>query len=202
MKKSLLFLLISLVFIGCTHSSLKLNKKKELIFKYNSSDFLLSNSIVENKYLNYKDLYVEQYKLQDRNGRVLFYEEAQTELNFEFNFGGLYTVMYVFDDVQEYEEVYRKKNLRLVQLKLKANRYVNILIQASDTQEISYVYGFSNDEFLKLATKLAENPDKEVKQLKYEGTTLKKSQKVITNWNDKLVYFTPLIRPLRMMGGR
>ncbi len=202
MKKSLLFLLISLVFIGCTHSSLKLNKKEELIFKYNSSDFLLSNSIVENKYLNYKDLYVEQYKLQDRNGRVLFYEEAQTELNFEFNFGGLYTVMYVFDDVQEYEEVYRKKNLRLVQLKLKANRYVNILIQASDTQEISYVYGFSNDEFLKLATKLAENPDKEVKQLKYEGTTLKKSQKVITNWNDKLVYFTPLIRPLRMMGGR
>ena len=202
MKKSLLFLLISLVFLGCTHTSLKLNKKDELVFNYNSSDFLLSNAIVEHNYLNYKDLHVEQYKLEDKEGRVLFYEDAKTELNFEFNFGGLYTVMYVFNDAQEYEEVYRKKNLRLVQLKLKDKKSVNVLIQASDTQEISYVYGFSNDEFLKLATKLAENPDEEVKQLEHEGITLNKSQKAITNWNDKLVFFTPLIRPMRMMGGR
>ena len=147
-------------------------------------------------------MFVKQYKLKNEDGRVLFYEDARTELNFEFNFSGLYTVMYVFDDAQEYEEVYRKNNLRLVQLKLKDKKSVNVLIQASDTQEISYVYGFSNDEFLKLATKLAENPDKEVKLLEYEGITLNKSQEVITNWNDKLVFFTPLIRPMRMMGGR
>jgi len=201
MKKSLLFLLISLMFIGCTHTSLKLNKNDGLVLKYNSSNFLLSNSIVEHKYLNYKDLFIEQYKLENGEGRVLFYEQAETELNFEFNFGGLYTVMYVFDNAQEYEEVYRKRNLRLVQLKLKDKKSVNVLIQASDTQEISYVYGFSNDEFLKLAAKLVDNPDEEVKLLEHEGITLKKSQKAITNWNDKLVFFTPLIRPIRMMGG-
>ena len=188
--------------MGCTHSSLKLTKKEELVFSYNSSDFLLTNSIVDKNLLNYKDLFIEQYKLENQQGRVLFYEDARTELDFEFNFSGLYTVLYIFDDAQEYEEIYRRNNLRLLQIKLKDNSSVNLLLQASDTQTISYVYGFSNDEFLQLAAKFAENPDEEVKQPKFQGITLNKSQKPVTNWNDRLVHFAPLITPARFMGGR
>ena len=140
--------------------------------------------------------------MENQEGRILFYEEARTELNYEFNFGGLYTVMYIFDDAQKYEEVYRKNNLRMVQIELKDKTRVNVLIQASDTQIISYVYGFSNHEFIKLARELAIDSDTEVKQLTYQGITLTKSQKPVTNWNDKIVYFAPLITPLRMMGGR
>ena len=202
MKQTLLFLLITIFFTGCTTSSLGLNKKEELVFNYNTESFLLSNSVVEEKLLNYKDLFVKQYKLKDENGRVLFYEDASTALDFEFNFGGLYTVMYIFDNAKEYEEVYRKNNLTLVQLKLKKTQYVNVLIQASDTQVISYVYGFSNHEFLKLARELAKDSDKEIKQLKYQGDSLSDSQAPLTNWNDKMVYFTPLITPLRVMGLR
>jgi len=202
MRQILLFLFIGIFFIGCTTSSLKLNKKEELLFTYNAESFLLSNSITESKLLNYKDLFVEQYKLEDESGRVLFYEDARTALNFEFNFGGLYTVMYIFDDAKEYEEVYRKNNLRLVQLKLKNSQYVNVLIQASDTQVISYVYGFSNHEFLKLAKKLVKDSGEEIQQLKYQGVSLSKSQAPLTNWNDKMVYFTPLITPFRVMGLR
>ena len=202
MKRIILFLLIGVLFIGCTNSSLALNKKEELVFNYNSNEFLLTNKIIDYKYLNYKDLFVKQYKLKNEDGRVLFYEDARTELNFEFNFSALYTVMYIFDDAQKYEEVYRKNNLRLIQLKLKNKKNVNVLIQASDTQIISYVYGFSNDEFIKLARELAKESSEEVRELQYQGITLNKSQKSLTNWNDKMVYFTPLITPLRMMGGR
>lgn len=202
MKKIIFFLLIGVLFVGCTNSSLKLNKEEELIFNYNSEEFLLTNKIVDHKLLNYKDLFVKQYKLEGKEGRVLFYEQARTELNFEFKFGGLYTVMYIFDDAKEYEEVYQKNNLRLVQLKLKDERKVNVLIQASDTQVISYVYGFSNHEFIKLARELVRESNKEVNQLKFQGLTLSKSQESVTNWNDELVYFTPLITPVRMTGGR
>lgn len=202
MKKVILLLLIGVMFVGCSYSSLKLNKKEELVFTSNSNEFLLSNAIVEHKSLNFKDLFVKQHKLKNQGARVLFYEEVRTELNFEFNFNALYTVMYIFNDAQKYEEVYRDNNLRLVQLELKDKSLVNILIQASDTQVISYVYGFSNEEFLQLATELSETSGKEVKQLKHKGTTLTKSKKPITNWNDKLVFFTPLIMPLRTMGGR
>ena len=48
------------------------------------------------KLLNFKDLFVEQYKLENQKGNVLFYEDARTTLDFEFNFGALYTVMYIF----------------------------------------------------------------------------------------------------------
>ncbi len=213
MKQLLLFVFIGIFFVGCTTSSLKLDKKEQLTFNYNAQSYLLSNTVVEDKFLNYKDLFVEQYKLKDESGRVLFYEDARTTLNFEFNYGGLYTVMYIFDNAKEYEEVYRKNNLRLVQLKLdpqigmpfgyksEDDKYVNVLIQASDTQIISYVYGFSNHEFLKLARELAKDSDEEIQQLKYQGVSLSESQAPLTNWNDKLVYFTPLITPLRVMSG-
>jgi hypothetical protein len=202
MKKLILFILLGVIFVGCAKSSLELNKKSELLFEYNTQSFLFSNSITEHNFLNYKDLFVEQYKLENENGRVLFYEEATTELDFEFNFGGLYTVMYIFSDVQEYEELYRDNNLRLVQLKLKDKQYINILIQASDTQFISYVYGFSNAEFIKLAKQLSQESNREIKQLKHQGIILSKSQKPVTNWNAKMVFFTPLITPLRTMGLR
>ena len=200
MHKIVLFLISILLFSGCSSSSLKLNKK-ELLFQHNSNTILFSNSIVEHKLLNYKELFINQYKLEDQSGRVLFYEDARTTLEFEFNFSDLYTVMYIFNDAQEYEVIYSKNNLQLLQLKLKSNKYVNILIQASDTQIISYVYGFSNDEFLDLKRELLENSDEEITQLKYQGVELSKSQPPLTNWNDKMVYFTPLITPFRLMSG-
>jgi len=200
MQKALFFLLFGALFMGCTHSSLKLNKKEELIFDYNSSQFLLSNKIIDSKLLNYKDLFVKQYTLINQENRVLFYEQARTTLNFEFNFNALYTLMYIFNDAQEYEDVYKSNNLRLVQLKLKNETYINVLMQGSDTQVMSYVYGFSNEEFLKLAATLAEESKNEVKPLQNAGTITSKSQGSLTNWNDKLVFFTPLITPLRIMG--
>jgi len=161
---------------------------------------LLSNTVVDTKSLNYKDLFINIYKLKDSNGRVLFYEDAKTELNFEFNFSELYTVMYVFDDAQEYEEVYKRNNLSFVQIKLKDKRYLNVIIQASDTQEYSFVYGFSNEEFLKLAKSVVLKDDKKDLVLKYKGVVFDANAKSLSEWNDKLVYFTPLITPLRVMG--
>ena len=198
MYKIALLLIAGILFVGCSTSSLNLNKK-ELVLNYNSNNFLLSNSIIEDKLLNYKELFVKQYKLEDQSGRILFYEEAKTTLNFEFNFGDLYTVMYIFDDAQAYEEVYRKNNLRLIQLELKNSMYINVLIQASDTQIISYVYGFSNDEFLSLARELLNDSKEKIKPLENLGLVLNKSQEPLTKWNDTMVYFTPLITPFNQM---
>ncbi len=200
--KVILLLLLGTLFVGCVNSSLNLNKKEELLFNYNTKSFLLSNSVSEHNLLNYKDLFVNQYKLEDKSGRVLFYEAVSTDVDYEFNFGALYTVMYIFSDAQEYEELYRKNNLRLVQLKLKNRESVNVLIQGNDAQEISYVYGFSNYEFTQLAKKLPRDSNGEVKRLPYQAISLNKSQEPVTNWNDYMVFFTPLITPLRVMGGR
>lgn len=200
MKKIVWILFILLAFLGCSRSSLQLHKSEKLILDYNKKEFLLTNKIEKQKSLNYKDLFIEQYKLSDKSGRVLFYEDVRTALDYELNFGGLYTIMYVFDNSKKYTEVYRRNNLRLVQLELKNSKYVNILLQASDTQVISYVYGFSNYEFLELAKKLKADDKTEIKRLQYEGLSLSVSDAPLSNWNDKLVFFTPLITPFRSLG--
>jgi len=199
--KNLIFILLNLfIFAGCATSSLKLNKEKELVLKYNSSDLKLTNKVLESKLLNFKDLFVEVSKLKSDDGRVIFYEQAWTNLSFEFVYGGLYTLMYVFDNRQNYELLYERNNLKLVQLKLKDARYLNVMIQASDAQVLSYAYGFSNYEFTQIANSIKEDGQK-IESLKYEALVFEETSKALSNWNDEVVFFTPLIIPIRSMGG-
>ena len=197
MKNIIVFIALSFLLVGCSMSSLKLGKDDQLVLSSNSQKFLLSNKTTDYEVLNYKDLLTYQYKLEDEKGRILFYEESRTSLEYEFNFSALYTVMSIFDDSRRYEDIYQNNNLRLVQLELKDASYVNVLLYASDTQIISYVYGFSNEEFLALANSVNIEPEKKI-ELKHKAVEPKKP---LTNWNDKLVYFTPLITPFRAMGG-
>ncbi|MCD6433366.1 MAG: hypothetical protein J7L21_04930 [Sulfurimonas sp.] len=199
MKNILFTLFVSLFFMACSTTSLKLGSDAKLNLNFSSETYLLSDKVLDRRGLNFKDLYVNQYKLQNSNARVLFYEDARTALNFEFNVGGLYSVMSIFDDVKEYEEFYTRNNLRLVQIKLKDKNYVNVLIQESDSQIYSFVYGFSNEEFTKIA-QMVKVDERVLPKLKYEAVVFSSSSKPLTNWNDKMVYFTPLIVPLRSMG--
>lgn len=201
MKNLILIFLTLIILVGCSTSSLKLNKDKKLVLKYNSSDLLLANKIIDSSFLNFKDLFVTIYKLEDENGRVLFYEDARTSLNFEFVERGLYSVMYIFNNIQRYDIVYERNNLKLVQFALKDKRYLNIIIQASNSQIYSYAYGFSNKEFMKIAKKIKTNDSNTIEKLKHEGLVFNNTSEAISNWNDELVFFTPLIAPLRTMSG-
>lgn len=199
MRILLLSLLVLFTFSGCFTSSLSLNKE-ELILKYDANELLLSNEVVSSEFLNFKELFVSIYKLRDKNGTTLFYEDAKTTMNYEFNFGGLYSLMYIFDNSQKYESVYEKNNLLLVQIKLKNASYLNVIIQTSSSQAYSFVYGFSNAEFLEIANSLKEGL--KIKELKYEGVTFTPSDAAISNWNDKIVFFTPLITPYRAINSK
>ncbi|MCD6173853.1 MAG: hypothetical protein J7J96_08745 [Sulfurimonas sp.] len=164
---------------------------KSFNFKQNTQDYQL---------LNFKDLCVKQYKIQNSDGTVLFYEEAQTDMSYEFNFGGLSTLMYVFDDSRKYEEVYTRGNLKFVQIQLKDTSYVNVIIEDNSTQIYTFVYGFSNEEFLKRAEEVKLEGTKLVAP-KFKAVTFNSSSNSATSWNDLLVFFTPLIMPLRELSG-
>ncbi len=200
MKNLILTICILFLFSGCSISSLEINKKNELMLKYSSNNIRLTNKILDTKLLNFKDLFVTIYKLQGDDNKILFYEDARTALNFEFNFGGLYSVMYIFDDSRKFYEVYRRNNLRLVQIKLKDSIYLNVMIQSSDVGIYSYVYGFSNKEFMYIANKVKLKESDVLGVLEHEAITFSLNSKAVSNWNDEMVYFTPLIIPLRELG--
>ncbi|WP_455755693.1 hypothetical protein [Sulfurimonas sp.] len=199
MKKNLLILLLSLLFTACSTSSLKLNNNNELRLNYSDNTYLISKDIKYKKLLNFKDLSIEQYTVSSDNGAVLHYENIYTDTNYEFNFGGLFTVMYAFDDSRKYEIVYIRDNLNFAQIQLKDKNYINAIIQSNNNQEYSFLYGFSNEEFVKIA-ELIKLKDTKITKPKYKAITLDSSSKPLTNWNDLLVFFTPLITPLRYLG--
>ena len=200
MNKLILLILSVFLLSGCQTSSLSINKSQELVLEYDIDKLKLSNKVISSKSLNYKDLFVKQLVLADEKGRVLFYEDAMTELDFEFNYNELRTVLFIFGDLDEYEIVYRRNNLYFLQLLLTDKTRVNLILQASSDQAISYVYGFSNQEFIKLAKEIHIDSDADVKSLKAQGQTLEASQESLAKWNSKMVYFAPLITPLRGMG--
>ncbi len=197
MKKVLFLIFIGLFLTACQTSSLSIDKSKALNLHYNSEQLVVADKILSNNYINYKDLYVQQYKMQDE-GATLFYEALKTDLSYEFNYTGLYSVMLIFDDAKEYEIIYRRNNLVFLQLKLKSKLIVNIMYQFSDTQILSYTYGFSNTKFKSMIQKIKDTDDAVI--LAYEATTITKATKALTNWNDEMVYFAPLITPLRVKG--
>jgi len=197
MKKVLFLIFIGLFLTACQTSSLSIDKSKALNLHYNSEQLVVADKILSNNYINYKDLYVQQYKMQD-DGATLFYEALKTDLSYEFNYTGLYSVMLIFDDAKEYEIIYRRNNLVFLQLKLKSKLIVNIMYQFSDTQILSYTYGFTNAKFKSMIQKIKDTDDAVI--LAYEATTITKATKALTNWNDEMVYFAPLITPLRVKG--
>lgn len=196
MKNIILSTIFVLFFSACSTTYMNFSKDSALNINYDEKTYLLSQVSAEAKYLNFKDLYVKQYKTKTLDGGVLFYEYLKTDLSFEFNFGGLSTVMYLFDDSRKYEKVYKKNNLTLVQIMLKDGSYVNVIIQDSSTQVYSFVYGFSNEEFVEIAKAIKDEKD-EITSPKFKAITFDNSSKPCTNWNTLLVYFTPLITPLR-----
>jgi len=196
MKNIIILFLISLLFIGCSSASLGLDKQDNLNLKYDDKNHLLTKDIVREEFLDFKDLSIQQYRGIVKGESIIFYEKAWTDMSFEFNFNGLPTVMYIFDDSRKYEKVYVRNNLTLVQIQLKDKNYVNVIIQDNNTQTYAYAYGFSNEEFLKIA-ELIKLEDTEIVVPKYQAVTFDLNSKPQTSWNPLLIYFTPLITPLR-----
>ena len=201
MKNIIIMLLILLTFSACTTSSLSLNKDKTLHLKYNDEQCIIAQDTFKTDGLNFKDLMVWQYTMIGTEGNTLFGEYAETDLMFEFRHSELSTVMYVFDESDKYEIVYKRNNLTLAQIQMKNKKYVNVLIQANNPQDYYFVYGFSNEEFMKIATTVKVK-NTEILAPKFEAIVFDKNDKAQTNWNDMLVYFKPLISPLRGIGGR
>jgi hypothetical protein len=189
-------LLFILFFASCSVSSLKLTDNGDIFLNYSDDSCKISLNTQKREFLNFKDLFIQRFKTKSVSGTVLFAEHIYTDSSYEFNFGGLSTVMYAFDDSRKYEEVYIRNNLKLVQIQLKDKRYVNVMIQANQVQAYSFIYGFTNDEFFKIAKKI-KTKDGVVIKPRFDVVTLRNDSKALTNWNDLLIFFTPLIVPLR-----
>lgn len=191
MKNLILLILIALFISGCTPSSLKVNSMNELVLKHNSKSYLFSNKIEDSKSLGFQNIDVEQKTAIDANGATLYYEQLLVDTNYEFQYGSVTTLKYIFD-VSRTNIIYQASNLLLIQLQIEKNHYINLMAETSGTQDMAYIYGFSNEKLLKIAN-----------ELKADGYEIKNAfhlRKPLTEWTQEKLILQPLIKPMFKRG--
>jgi len=185
--------LLALFLLGCTPSSLTLEKSQKLILNQNSKEYTFSDRVLNQEKMRFINIDVERYEIQNSSSKRLFFEQLYTETNHEWRYGSVETLKSIFD-VYNSNTLYFSATLLLIQFEIEPDKYVNILAETSGTQDISYIYGFSNEEYKKVIKDLGvEVRESEIKKA-YEV------REPLTKWTQKHLILFPLLQPVFRRG--
>jgi len=192
MKNLILLIIIALLFSSCAVSSLQVQEDKRLVLQSDSKVYMLGLA-QDTNLLRFVNLDITQNSIKRDSGSVLFYETIIVDQAYEFSRGSIETLKIIFD-LSKSNVVYSSGNLLFVQLQVDDGRYVNIMAEVSAIQDMSYVYGYSNEEYLNLLRETGLNVD---------AATLKKALKVkssITKWSQTRLIIEPILQALDKRG--
>ena len=149
MKKFILTIFFLLFLSACSESSLSIDSNDRLILINNDKEHRISERSISSELLRYPNFEVKRSKLVNSFDRVLFFEQIITEHDYELKYNALDSLKYGFK-VSKSNTVYKEGNLLFVQLQLKNDKYINLIVESSITTELSYIYGFTNREFIEI----------------------------------------------------
>lgn len=191
MKNIIFAISIALFLSSCAPSSLKMNSNNELILQHNSKSYTFPGKIVDSESLSFDKIEVEQRTLKNSNREKFYYEHVLVDIAYEFQHGSVTTLKYIFD-VSRTNIIYKASNILLIQLRVEDDKYINLMAETSATQDMAYVYGFSNRKLLKIANELNAG-NYEIKN----SYDLKESK---TEWSQQKLILQPLIKPMFRRG--
>ncbi len=199
MQKSVISLIVGvflLLFQGCGSSNLSYSRQ-QIHLEIDDVFTQIEGKILQKKYDSYGSLFIEQKILRLKDGDIVVYENARTDLQYEFEKSIAETVKVVFDAKRTYI-IYAKNNLFAYQLLLEDGNILNVIAQQDDSQQLKMLYGMSSRELNKILKAL----DSEAKPAYYKKTIkiVKPQNAIKSRWNVQKVHFYPLVSPLpRMM---
>ncbi|PHS38378.1 MAG: hypothetical protein COB07_08810 [Sulfurovum sp.] len=148
---------------------------------------------------NFSILFLRQSLLRLNDGNIVMYEDARTDLQYQFDPTTTRLISAVFD-AKNMLRVYAKDFLYAYQIVLPDNRILNLIASQSYEQELQMVYGMSTKKLNSMLKKLDENA-----QPAYYQNVIDLSQEpnpLMSRWTTKKINFYPLVIPLRRIGGR
>jgi len=202
MKKiisTLLTITVTLMISGCGIPSNLTYNNKQLTIQVEKEYLQLDGTLVNERRDNFNSLFLSQKVLRLKEGNLVVYEDARTDLDYEFEPPIMHSIKIIFE-AKSVIMVYGKGHLYAYQLILKDGRLLNIIAQQGDTQQLKFVYGMSTSQLNKMLKQL--DPDargayyKQVIQLHDDRNA------ILSKWNVQKVHFVPLVVPLAKMMGR
>jgi len=196
-NKPLITIVMLFSLLGCGSSSITY-MPQHLALSLNETKTTLQTTLVEQKLENYSNLYLTHRLLRLGDGSFVVYEEAMTDEQFEFEHTTTRATSIVFDTKKMYK-VYANNHLYAFQLLLPNNKMLNLIAQQDDTQELKFIYGMST----KKLDQILKHIDKNAKNAYYKDViTIDNIENSLwSNWTTWKIHFTPLITPIRQLGG-
>lgn len=148
---------------------------------------------------NFSILFLRQSLLRLDDGSMVMYEDARTDLQYQFDPPTTTTITVLFD-AKSVIRVYSNNFLYAYQIVLPNNRMLNLLVSQSYDQELQMVYGMSTKKLNSMLQKLDPNAQPAHYQNVIELS--QESNPLMSRWTTTKINFYPLVIPLRRFGGR
>lgn len=148
---------------------------------------------------NFSTLFITQSLLRLEDGSMVMYENARTDLQYQFDPTTTRSISVIFD-AKSVVRVYANNFLYAYQLVLPNNRILNVLVSQSYDQELQMVYGMSTNKLNSILKKL--DPNAQPAQHKNVIDLSRESNPLMSRWTTSKVHFYPLVIPLRRFSGR
>ena len=188
-----------LLLTACGPTSNLNYRNGELSIQLSDQNLQLHGKMLKQNRENFSILFLTQSLLRLDDGSMVMYEDARTDLQYQFDPITTTSISVIFD-AKSMVRVYSNAFLYAYQIVLPDNRILNLIASQSYDQELQMVYGMSTKKLDSMLKKLDPNAQpahyKNVIDLSHEPNPL------ISRWTTTKINFYPLVIPLRRFGGR
>jgi len=192
-------LLILFMMTACGTYSHMGYKESTYYFQVEQNTAKLDAVVTAKKMTNFSSLFLQQTILQTKEGNLIVYENARTDLSYEFGPTLMRTIDVIFETRQK-TPLLIKGHMHAYQVIVPGKGILNLIALQNDSQQIKLLYGMSTGQFNNILQQL----DPSAPQAYYQNviTFQNKESAVLTKWDDMKVHFYPLVVPLpRLMMG-
>lgn len=188
---------VILILSGCATSNLTY-KNHQIVLQVDKSSLHVEGTFLKQHKDNFSSLYLTQKVLQLKEGNLVVYEEARTDMLYEFEPSIIRSIQIIFE-AKGMVKVYGKSHLYAYQLIMKDGSILNMIAEQSDSQDLSFVYGMSTTQL----NKILKGLDPDANPAYYKKVILLKdtSHAILSKWDVKKVHFVPLVVPLPRFSG-
>ena len=190
-KKLSLALTAMLIIHGCTSSGIQYDSNT-LAFQVEENQLMLDATLLAQKREYFRTLVINQKVLKLKEGNILVYEDAQTDISYEFDPATIHIIRSVFD-ARGVLRVYARSNMYAFQVTRFNGQVVNVLAQQDESQRLRFVYGMSTRQLNTMLKQLDSTaplaPYSRVLTLHHP------KQSILTRWTTMKVDFLPLVKP-------
>ncbi len=201
MKKitKLLFATTAILMLSsCGMSNLSYDNK-QLTIQVEKEYLQMNGTLLNERRDNFSSLFLSQKILRLDEGNLVVYEDARTDLNYQFDPTTTRSIEVIFE-AREVIRVYGKSLLFAYQLILKDGRILNVIAQQDDDQYLRILYGMSTAQL----NKMLKQVDPDAREAYYKQVIIiqDKQHAIFSKWDIKKIHFYPLVVPLRRLMGR